>query len=137
MDLIKWRDSYSVGVDEIDKQHIQLVDIINELNEAVMDCRSEEVLDSVFVKLHEYAIYHFSTEEEYMRMLNYPHLIQHMQIHDEFRAAIAEFSRKFTENKSFASMQLVMYLRDWFVNHVCFSDSMIKPYVNNLDKELN
>ena len=35
MGLIKWDDSYSVHIVEIDKQHQKLVDMLNELNDAM------------------------------------------------------------------------------------------------------
>ena len=35
MPPIKWSDSYSVNIEEMDEQHKQLLDIINEFDEAV------------------------------------------------------------------------------------------------------
>lgn len=131
MNLISWREEYLIGIPMIDNRHIQLVDIINSLNNAVVECRSQDTLESTFEQLHHYITEHFSEEEEFMKSINYPQLSQHIQIHNDFRAEIKEFYAKYKEGDSFAAMPFVMYLRDWFVNHICFRDSLIKPYIKN------
>ncbi|NJM14282.1 MAG: hypothetical protein HC896_01855 [Bacteroidales bacterium] len=36
MSLITWNEKYSVGIKEIDNQHVNLVNIINELHDAML-----------------------------------------------------------------------------------------------------
>ena len=73
MAFIDWADSYSVNVAEMDKQHQQLVSLINELHRAMMAARVESTLETVadevasmgktLQELIDYTSYHFATEE--------------------------------------------------------------------------
>ena len=65
MALIKWNDSFSVGVVEIDLQHQKLVALINDLNEAMLQARGKTVLTRILNELVSYTVVHFGTEEKY------------------------------------------------------------------------
>ena len=42
MPLIEWNDLYSVNIEEMDQQHKQLLNIVNEFDEAVEAKKEEE-----------------------------------------------------------------------------------------------
>ena len=61
-----------------DTQHQMLFRL---LDEVAAENSAEEVLH----QLNFYALSHFSLEETYMELLNYPGQQQHVQAHDKFR----------------------------------------------------
>jgi hemerythrin len=72
MELIKWKDVFSVKVSEVDNQHKKLIGLINQLYDAMRVGKGREVLGSVLTELVNYTIYHFSTEERLFREYGYP-----------------------------------------------------------------
>ena len=65
MSLIKWNDAYSIGFDEIDLQHRQLIKIINNLDHA-LECGQPDKLTWIkhetLDALTDYTVFHFSFE---------------------------------------------------------------------------
>jgi len=65
MALISWNDNLSVHVGEIDRQHQQLIKMINDLDDAMKQGKGKEVLGKIVKGLSDYTAYHFSTEERF------------------------------------------------------------------------
>ncbi|KOR27636.1 hemerythrin, partial [Achromatium sp. WMS1] len=81
--FLAWSEEISVGVEEIDEQHKVLLNLINELNDAMQARRSHDVITSIINKLSEYTRIHFAVEESLMRILNYPDYESHKAQHEE------------------------------------------------------
>ncbi|MGC8720293.1 MAG: hemerythrin domain-containing protein, partial [Thermodesulforhabdaceae bacterium] len=62
MPLIRWDESLSVGIAEIDDQHKRLVNMINELYDAMLQKKGKAVLSQIIKEMAEYAAVHFATE---------------------------------------------------------------------------
>ena len=69
MALITWNDSFSVQIGEIDRQHQQLVKMVNELNEAMRQGQGKDILFSTLSGLIAYTTTHFGTEEKYLQSI--------------------------------------------------------------------
>ena len=69
MVLVEWRDDFKVGIDEVDFEHKEMIDLINEsYEEAKKDGSSEAVMDflgEIFEKISA----HFALEEKVMKKL--------------------------------------------------------------------
>ncbi|MFC2104815.1 hemerythrin domain-containing protein, partial [Bacteroidota bacterium] len=72
MEIIKWSDDYSVGINEIDNQHKGLVIIINELFNLISEGKSKNKLEEIFNHLTDYTKKHFTAEEKMMEKFAYP-----------------------------------------------------------------
>lgn len=83
MGLIKWNAFYSVNVEEIDNQHKKLIDLINQLYDAMKAGKGTEVLSTVLTELVEYTAYHFETEERLFLQQGYAEYEAHKVIHDD------------------------------------------------------
>ena len=62
MALIQWSDELSDGVRELDAQHQRLIQMINELNDAMLQGKGKDALSEVIAGLHQYARTHFASE---------------------------------------------------------------------------
>jgi len=58
--LITWSSDLALNISEIDDQHKQLVNIMNELFDAMMDGRGFDIIDDILNRLAEYADYHYA-----------------------------------------------------------------------------
>ncbi|MBU0546055.1 hypothetical protein KKA13_02255, partial [Patescibacteria group bacterium] len=87
-----WTKKYSVGVAEIDKQHKEFIKICNGL----LDLAKEKsfTLEEVKIKimrLGDYALYHFGTEEELFIKTKYPDASPHTKAHLQFRDKVKDY----------------------------------------------
>ncbi len=126
--LIKRSDSYSVGFDEIDNQHIHLVDLINQFYNAFCEGKANEFLDTVYKEIILYTDYHFASEEKYMKQYNYPDLEAHKVLHTGFIDKINDMLSEYKSGKLTISYELMNFLRDWLLNHINGTDMDYAKY---------
>ena len=132
-DFVVWDDSYSVGFEIIDNQHKNLVAMTNELFQG---CKQGVVAaDISFLrairKAVEYAKTHFSTEESYMRKVDYPNLVIHIKEHEAFSSEVLKAIHKFEEGKT-APIELARFLKKWLLGHIAVADQEYAPYIAKL-----
>jgi len=122
MPIMKWNDDLSVNISEIDGQHKKLIDLINTLHDAMLARKGKEVLGSILDELAAYTVYHFSTEENYMKQFEYQGYQIHKNEHEAFVKKVDTVSKEFQEGKLGISMDLMGFLRDWVNNHIKRTD---------------
>ena len=130
MALFDWKDIYSVNVGEIDKQHRILIDTLNELYEAMLARKSDEILSETIKTLVNYTDFHFSFEENYMRTYNYADYPEHKKAHDNFVARVKDFQQQLAEGKLMLSMEIMNFLKDWLKNHIMVTDKKYSSFFN-------
>jgi len=81
MSLVKWSDEMSVQVPELDNQHKKLIDLLNQLHDAMANRRAKEVAGPIIKELIMYTVAHFRTEEQYMQRCAYADLENHQALH--------------------------------------------------------
>ena len=126
LELVKWNESFELGLKEIDDQHHSLIDLINQIGQAIADHAELAVITELTGALEKYTVEHFTAEEDFMRAGNFPNLAEHKQEHDEFVARIAKEKAQAIESGGF-SLDLMRFLRDWLINHIFRSD---RKYAN-------
>lgn len=130
MSYLVWDEKYSVGVREIDTQHKKLVELINDLHDAMKQGKGKDVMTKVVKALVDYAITHFGTEEKYMTKFNYPQYSVHKLEHDKFSKQVADFQRDFNSGKVALTIEVMNFLKDWLVNHILGTDKKFGPFFN-------
>ena len=126
MSIITWDKNYSVGVEEIDKQHQVLIDIINKLFSLYTNKKFAQTdVTPIFKELTDYADHHFSTEEHYFHLYNYEKKDQHIAIHELYREKINTLKKEYEEKTNEETLFAINnFLNDWWIWHI-----------NNTDKE--
>ena len=130
MALIDWDNGMSVNVAEIDTQHKRLVELINELNEAMRNRTAKDVLKEIIDKLADYAAVHFSTEEGYFDQFGYPKAGPHRREHKAFVKKVADFQKGFEEGQLMLSIDVINFLKDWLLNHIQGVDKQYSAFFN-------
>jgi len=130
MDLITWEETMSVNVQEIDKQHQGLINLINDLNKAMRERKTKEVLDEIISSLIDYTLTHFLTEEKYFEKFEYLSASAHKKEHNDFVNRVSEFKKNFDEGKMMLSIEIMDFLKDWLTNHIKGSDKKYGPFFN-------
>ena len=127
--LIAWKSEYSIGVESIDKQHKQLVTIINVLNNSTRQGSSREVLWEVLVSLIRYTKIHFESEERLFKMHGYPGYDEQRRAHEKLTAQVSDFSKAFIQHQIDISPDLMVFLRDWLMDHVLELDRRSRQFL--------
>ena len=116
----EWTNDISVGNVDIDNQHQKLLLQINIiLNDIIKGVDVKEV-ESAIGFLDSYIKEHFSYEEDYMKKINYPHLNDHIKMHQEFITKYYEFKKEFNkgEKKEKIISDIESYIGEWWINHI-------------------
>lgn len=119
---IQWNLSLATGVRQIDLQHQELIDIINDLEAAHLAGQSERALQELLPKLSTYVLFHFGTEEAMMRGRSDcdAHAQQHVVEHRIFAERVAALKEH--GDKDEALGPFVEYLKSWLVSHILETD---------------
>ena len=130
MAFIEWSDSFSVNVEEIDRQHRYLINMINELNEAMMAGQGKAIIGKTIQDLTFYTAEHFETEEKYFDLFSYPATVQHKKEHAAFVRQVLEFKEGYENGRIALSIDIMNFLRDWLKNHILGSDMRYSGFLN-------
>ncbi len=130
MAYLTWDEKYSVNVKEIDAQHKRLVEMINELHEAMKQGKGKDTMTAVLKNLVDYAATHFATEEKYMTKFSYPQYPTHKVEHDKFVRQVLDFQDDFNSGKVAITLEVMNFLKDWLVKHILGTDKKFGPFFN-------
>jgi len=131
MDKIIWDESFSVGVDDLDKQHQELINMINQLIEKEDTSVHSEIVSETLTEMTQYMDYHFKTEEKYLADSGYPDYSLHRKQHDLFMEQTIEFCQKIMSNDTKTPAEIYSFLMSWLTNHILKSDMQYKSYFND------
>lgn len=122
-----WKDSYRLGVDRIDQQHIELFRMTEELVNAVKGGAAVETYQKALQFLKDYVIYHFKDEEDYQASIHYSGMAAHKEEHRQFTKTVLDFEKRLTENgfDEKTMKDLAGTVTAWLIYHVVDTDQKI------------
>lgn len=116
--MIQWDEKYSVGVQSIDNQHMELFNLLNNLLEAMKQGRAAHVLNSIILDLERYAVNHFKKEEYFFHRFNYADKDKHIEEHQLFTQKITQLKSDLKSGKITVTFELFNFLKDWTSHHI-------------------
>ena len=130
MRVVSWNDEMSVGVEIIDSQHKKLLEVINDLHEALGLGRGGDVTDALFQELSEYITEHFGNEEQLMREHLYPELENHRRAHEGFTARVVKLKDEAKAQPGKVSQEALSFLWEWLIQHDVLIDKKLGSFLN-------
>ena len=129
--MFEWVDRYNTGLDRIDDQHRSIVCSINDLMSEHKSDVAQEVVEKSLIAVDDYIAVHLSEEEELMRANGYPGLDDHLEKHAFFVEKFEEFKTKILHwpKHKVESAKLIVFLSEWFLNHIQVEDQKYVPYI--------
>ncbi|MCE1255553.1 MAG: bacteriohemerythrin [Anaerolineae bacterium] len=131
MAYIDWSDKLSVKISVIDEQHKKLIEIINDLYDAMQKGKGKDVLEDVFARLVEYVKTHFKTEEKLMAEYDYPDRKDHETKHNDLTYQVGQLAIKAQTGKITVSLETMAFLKDWLYNHILKTDAKLGQYLKD------
>lgn len=135
INYFQWDNDLMTGIDDIDKQHQGLIEVINEViqfslnNESI----SEDTINEIYTKLTKYVSEHFKTEEDIMYNIGIDsrHIEEHVQMHLEFKEAIKQhFSDVSSLERPEKLGRIIEFLIRWLAYHILNTDKSLVRQVN-------
>jgi hemerythrin-like metal-binding protein/PAS domain S-box-containing protein len=127
MAIINWNDQLNVGILSVDNQHKRLVEILNQLDEAVAVGSDHHAIIALVDDLVDYTHYHFEHEEELMRKASHDihHYATHKAEHEEFIGKVVVEQERVKNDPAAASNELLDFLVEWLSEHILYSDKQM------------
>lgn len=132
--ILDWHPKYETGIKVIDKQHRNLMELINRLHDALATDNSEELVAGVLRELVRYTQNHFSCEERAMRRLGYPHIDRQKLEHAALTIQVREKLLKLRSGNDITTRELLAFLQQWWTNHLLKEDVHLGHWVKYLRK---
>ena len=125
--MIEWKDTYSVGIAEIDNQHQRLFSFFNDFEIIINEGDPKHYLEHSFSLLEAYATAHFGFEEECMNHYKCPAAGKNKADHQAFLVKVQGYKKVFSSGE---------YNQDLFVEMHDFIEAWIKGHIINVDSHL-
>jgi hemerythrin len=126
---MRWLDLYSTGIEKVDRQHENLTDLLNCLNEAWRTGKGHDVLLFRLDQLLAAVGAHFRDEEQIMIETEYPDLDLHKAEHDFLLEKVLQFRTQFATNEAELTESMLDFFRDWLRDHILISDRRLGRFV--------
>ncbi len=130
MPLFKWSNDLSVGIEEFDSHHKRLIQLINELNDAMTAGNDATVTGEVLTELTNYTMYHFFAEEDALQKYGYPDYQQHRKEHLALTEKTLGFVQEWHRGETGLSREVLAFLKEWLRHHILETDKNYVPFLH-------
>jgi hemerythrin len=128
MQEILWKEEYCIGIEEIDKQHMDFIKLINRFNIIFSSGAHIMLQDRILLELSSYIAYHCVSEENLMILSKYPNIGIQQNEHKEL---ITNMRDKCDRLKigNINGNDIIKYLFSWFLTHTQVLDRKFAEYI--------
>jgi len=129
--IIKWIDTYELGVPEIDGDHRTLVTMMQRISKIMLsDDRKRFV--ALFDRITDFAQSHFEREEILLRQWGYPDAAGHARYHQHLMAQALELKRSCLEQETPATFQeCCQNMVSFIIDDVVRGDLKLKSFLQD------
>jgi hemerythrin-like metal-binding protein len=125
MSLLQWKPEYSVGVESMDVEHQEMIDLINEIYEKLESNPDADQIEQCLGDIFSTVSMHFALEERLMRKSNYAEYQAHKDNHEELLDQIRDLMDDFDSDTAAGATRLEQGLSDWFAGHFATFDARL------------
>jgi len=131
MALFVWNDNYSVNIKHIDEQHKKLINMLNELHDAMKTGKGKEATGKILSGLIDYVGTHFSAEEKLMQQYSYTEYASHKVEHDKLTQKALSLKKEFEQGAPVLTVELLNFLKEWLQTHILGTDKKYSQFLNS------
>jgi hemerythrin len=126
-----WNDQYSVGINEINRQHKALMDMANELKFELDGKRSLKTARRILKGLIDYTATHFSYEEQLMDQTEYGERDSHKTIHRRLVEDVLKYNSRVEQGDERVLEELMDFIKVWLIDHIQKTDKVLGKHLQN------
>jgi len=125
MTLLTWKPEYSVGIESVDSEHREMIELINAVYDAIEDKKNPQSIEHFLGEVHATISAHFALEERVMRNANYDEFEAHKEDHEELLDEIRDLMDRFFDAPEQGLQLLQKNLSGWFAGHFSTFDARL------------
>lgn len=126
---VEWHAGFSVDVAEIDTHQKKILDLFNELIDLKQQKAESKAIANVITEINDYAKLYFTEEEKILKQREYPDRDVHAKAHRRFVKSAISLRREISEDANNLSLDDIVSLRDWLIEHIQTNDVMFVPFL--------
>ncbi len=137
MQAFVWKSYFATGIEEVDEQHLYLVELVNKFARLFANNQlCLEDIEQVFAELKEYADYHFQEEELLMKKsgVDAASLAEHIAAHQDFLAQVLVLHDAMLAGNTAAAKHLLDFLSNWLVYHMLGMDQQMARQLKAIEQ---
>lgn len=128
MPLLEWDEAqYGIDIDAVDRLHKRLIELLNELNEALLGTESNLLPEEAVAEVISHTISVFEEEERLMREIDYPRYDTHINDHQRFQNHLQQMEEELRQGHYLLRTKAMQELKVWLERHITEAD---KDYSN-------
>ena len=113
---MEWKSEYEIGVDSVDTQHRQLVEMISRLETSSSTDTENREMGNALKFLVDYTNQHFSEEEAFMIKFGFPGYDHQKALHKDFIQEVMAVLLKLKRGESISPRELIGFLpTGWWI----------------------
>ena len=130
-----WNDKYATGNTQVDDEHKQIFDLVQNVLDANFSDRSQKI-ETVIDFLGDYTIKHFEHEERLMDESGYPGIEIHRQQHRDFLSDFVKLRDHILQSDDYTTNNITINkaVVGWLTNHVMGSDMAMADHYRRWSK---
>ena len=132
-----WDDSLQIGVNLIDEQHHELVNMLDEFADACRHGEGRTEVGQTLKFVVSYVKNHFKDEEELQALYVYPDAAAHKVLHTGFIERTIELVQELKNNGPSAELsdRVKKVLIVWFLRHIRVEDIKVGKHIKDAGHE--
>ncbi|MGL1958904.1 MAG: bacteriohemerythrin [Colwellia sp.] len=131
LQLLTWESSCNIGIDEADRQHEKMLDMMNDVHILSAQNHSNNSISKALDVLISYTKVHFDWEETLFENYQYPDAKRHKSHHAKLVKQLRSHQKKIKVGNKQAIEQELSHLNDWLFNHITHSDKDYAVFLLN------
>jgi hemerythrin len=116
--MLKWSDSYSVCVKELDSQHKQIFFLFNKVHKELTINSSAYDPELTLVELVNYLIFHLQFEKSFFRLTRSAGREQHRDYDEHLRRKVIKIHNYYYRQGGNYPVKILSFLDRWMTNHI-------------------
>lgn len=129
MTLLEWKPDYALGIDEVDFEHREMIELINACHERLGGAGDPLAIEQFLGEIHAGIAAHFALEEHIMRRAAYPEYAEHKEDHEILLDQIRDLMDLFLDDPENGAERLRERLGDWFGRHFSTFDARLHHHL--------
>ncbi len=130
-DLI-WDNTLSVQVQEIDEDHLRLVELFNLLGHAVEEGAPRDYIEALLDELIACTVWHFKHEERLMIRHGYGGYQEHRREHDELIESVKALQQERQQQSVDITAEDIQFLEHWLTGHILGADMDLGAFLSEV-----
>ncbi len=131
LQLITWQPEHNLGIDEADRQHKKMLDMMNDVHILSAQNHSNRSISQALDVLISYTEVHFNWEETFFDSYQYPKSQEHKKHHTALIEELRNHQKNIAVGDKKAIDAELSQLNDWLIEHIKHGDRDYARYLAN------